>query len=281
MAMLPTVHRLRGRRVRLYYGALDDHMVSRIEQVDLDLGQPTFALGPPTRVLDVGAAGQFDDSGALPSILQAQGEDLLLFYVGFQRRADVPYTIFAGLARSSDGGLTFERCRQTPLFGPSPHEQYFRTVPWVLPAGRIFRAWYIGGETWVRHGERLLPSYELRTVETRTLERWPTSGSICLSPVGDEIGFGRPCVLESESGYRMWYSIRTRAGYHLGYAESLDGYEWVRKDKLVDMGPALADFDDEMQCYSTVIADGDRLVMFYCGNGYGRAGIGVAVLDDQ
>jgi hypothetical protein len=138
--------------------------------------------------------------------------------------------------------------------------------------------WYIGGDSWAADGERLLPSYSLRTMTSADGIVWPGEGQVCLSPIGEEIGFGRPSVVAEQGGYRMWYSIRERRGYHLGYAESTDGVRWQRLDEAVDLGPSLPGFDDEMTCYPAVMRSGDDLLMFYNGNGYGRAGIGVAVL---
>lgn len=100
-------------------------------------------------------------------------------------------------------------------------------------------------------------------------------------PAREEIGFGRPCVLHAGDLYRMWYSIRTRSGYRLGYAESDDGERWRRLDERLDLGTPLPGFDDEMTCYSAVVRRGEDLLLFYNGNGYGRRGIGVAVLERE
>ena len=95
----------------------------------------------------------------------------------------------------------------------------------------------------------------------------------------EEIGFGRPFIQRDSSGYRLWYSIRSRRGYRLGYAESTDGLVWGRRDEDVGLSPSENGWDSEMVCYSAIVATRNRWLMFYNGNGYGRTGVGVAVAE--
>jgi hypothetical protein len=280
-ASLPTPWRLSEKRLRLYYGAIDADTISRIFYVEIDLERPTKAIAASSRAsLDIGEGGHFDDNGVLPSAVVESAGEIALYYVGFQKHTRIPYTMLTGLAVSSDGGLSFRRAQTTPVLERSPGEPFFRTAAFVRPAATGRQAWYIGGGGWVRDGDRLLPTYDLRTASSADGRAWPGEGEICLAHEGEEIGFGRPFVLRDNDRYRMWYSIRRRSGYRLGYAESADGRRWQRLDGLLDLGPALAGFDDEMMCYPAVVRRGEDLLLFYNGNGYGRTGIGVAVLED-
>jgi hypothetical protein len=278
-AMLPTLDQLDNGRARLYYGAVDQDMVSRIEFVDIDLSQPTVALSAPVRVLDIGAPGYFDDNGVLPCAIIHQGDETSMLYCGFQKQTKIPYTIFTGLAHSRDGGVSFERSRLTPILERSSTEPFVRTAPCIVATPAGFRLWYVGGGEWIRDGDRVLPTYSLRVMTSAGIAEWPASGETYLTPAGDEIGFGRPWVMAGNGGYQMWYSIRTRAGYRLGYAESVDGYAWRRLDDPLDLGAPVQDFDDQMVCYSFVLRYAASLLMFYNGNGYGRTGIGIARLE--
>ena len=96
----------------------------------------------------------------------------------------------------------------------------------------------------------------------------------------NEHGFGRPYVVKHKGIYKMFYSIRVKEkGYRLGYAESVDGYEWVRKDELMNLDVSENDFDNEMICYSAVIEINNKLVMFYNGNNFGKSGLGYAIYE--
>jgi len=79
----------------------------------------------------------------------------------------------------------------------------------------------------------------------------------------------------------MWYSaIGTRWGaYSIAYAESEDGLRWRRGSERGDnlqLAPLLRGWEGEMVEYPSVLREGSRLRMFYCGSGYGRTGIGTA-----
>ena len=74
----------------------------------------------------------------------------------------------------------------------------------------------------------------------------------------------------------MWYCYRGDA-YRIGYAESADGVEWVRRDDLAGITASEHGWDSQMVAYPCVFdCDGARY-MLYNGDGYGRTGIGLAV----
>jgi hypothetical protein len=80
----------------------------------------------------------------------------------------------------------------------------------------------------------------------------------------------------------MWYSaIGTRHGfYSICYAESVDGIHWrrgVQSDDNLQLSPTGTGWEKQMVEYPAIIREDDHLRMFYCGNGYGRTGIGTAL----
>jgi len=53
----------------------------------------------------------------------------------------------------------------------------------------------------------------------------------------------------------MWYSYRGRNNiktYRIGYAESFDGLQWIRKDDDVGIDVSKTGWDSEMICYPFV-----------------------------
>ena len=116
--------------------------------------------------------------------------------------------------------------------------------------------------------------------------QWQKRGAVLFRDPGrdyENVGVAGPVVQQSEDGgYRMWYSaIGTRWGYYsICYAESDDGVHWRRGacwgDNL-QLSPQGSGWERQMVEYPAIISQGDRLRMFYCGNGYGRSGIGTAV----
>ena len=67
----------------------------------------------------------------------------------------------------------------------------------------------------------------------------------------------------------------------MGYAESSDGNNWQRLDEKIHFDRDIEGFDEEMRAYPEVINLQSGKYMFFNGNGYGKSGIGLAVLDED
>jgi hypothetical protein len=140
----------------------------------------------------------------------------------------------------------------------------------------------VAGSKWLTTNGKQLPLYALHHLASDDSGRWSGSGAPCLLPAApDEIGFSRPYVLRDTQGYRMWYSIRGRASYRIGYAVSRDGLRWTRRDDEAGIAASESGWDSEMICFAAVVPAKGKWLMFYNGNGYGRTGVGVAVADRQ
>ena len=99
-----------------------------------------------------------------------------------------------------------------------------------------------------------------------------------------EYAIGRPVVIRHEREWSMWYSYRAHSGgdyYRIGFATSIDGVEWERRDREVGIDVSDEGWDSEMICYPWVFRHLDRYFMLYNGNGYGKSGIGAAILVDD
>ena len=67
----------------------------------------------------------------------------------------------------------------------------------------------------------------------------------------------------------------------MGFASSSDGLKWERDDTLAGIDVSPEGWDSEMICYPYVFEHKDTKYMLYNGNGYGRTGFGLAVLEDR
>ena len=281
-AMIPTVLDRGDGLLRVFFASTDENTVGRLGYVDVDACDPTQVerIGQDP-VFGIGNPGCFDDNGVNPSCIIRDGDSLRLYYVGYQLHRQVPYTLFTGLAESVDEGESFQRMSRAPVLDRTDSELYFRTAPCVRYENGRWRMWYIGGSGWRDVNGQTKPTYDLRHTESNDGITWSAASTLCLAPAGsdDEFGFGRPFVLFEHGRFRMWYSIRGHAGYRLGYAESDDGLKWDRLDHSVGIGLSDTGWDSEMICYGAIQDTPSGRYMFYNGNGYGRSGLGVAILD--
>lgn len=271
------------RTLRIYVAFCDDAMVGRAGYVDVDADNPARVIRVSSKpVLDIGAAGTFDENGVVPTSVIRVGDEIYMYYVGYQLGYKVRYFQFQGLAISRDGGETFERHSAVPVLDRSDAELLNRASAFVMRDGPLFRMWYVGGSKWIEGPNKPLPVYNMRYLESADGKSWGKEGRVCLDfGTNTEHAFGRPWVIKSGDGYRMFYSVRFLGkGYRLGYAQSSDGLSWQRMDADVGIDVSSVGWDSEMVCYSGVHCHRDRTYLFYNGNNCGASGFGYAVLQD-
>lgn len=278
--MLPTPVCING-KMRIFIGFCDSHNVGRIGYIDVNPNNPKEVLNVSSvPCLDIGRNGCFDDNGVVPlSVIVREGE-IHLYYVGFQLGVKIPYFMFGGLAVSRDGGETFERLSETPILDRRGDEVFARCGMYVMEDDNIFKMWYIGsvGEGWTESGGKLRPLYTMRYLESKDGVHWMGEPVTCMEYKNeDEHGFGRPYVWKEQNMYKMLYSIRTYSrGYYIGYAESLDGINWERKDDLAGISLSADGWDSKNISYPCIVKYQDKKYLFYNGNGCGKEGFGYA-----
>lgn len=283
-AYIPTPFVLDDKRIRIYVAFWDKQQIGRIGFVDVDANNPLKVLRVSERpVLDIGEPGTFDDSGTTPIQIVYRENKVFMYYIGWQRGVKVRYFLFAGLAISGDGGETFKRYSRSPILDRTNNELFVRSALSILKYNNIYKTWYVSSEKWISIKGKLVPTYNIKYVESNDGINYNGEGIICLNLLNyDEYGFGRPFVIKENQLYKMWYSIRTISkGYRLGYAESADGLNWKRKDSEVGINVSERGWDSEMICFASIIDVNDKRYIFYNGNNYGETGFGVALLDEE
>jgi len=282
-AFPPTPHFISEDVIRVYVAFCDEKTVGRVGFVDIDAENPSVVLKVSEKpVLDIGTSGAFDEDGVVPTcILEVEGK-LYLYYVGYQLGMKVRYYQFEGLAISKNGGNSFSRYSKVPILDRSDNELLNRTSAFVMYDEDFFKMWYVGGSEWLEVKGKLLPKYNIRYLESKDGITWNRQGRVCINFANeDEYAFGRPYLIKDAGIYKMFYSIRTRSkGYGLGYAESKDGLNWVRKDRELGIDVSESGWDSQMIEYPSVVKYKDRVYMFYNGNNCGETGFGYAVLKE-
>ncbi|MEA2784737.1 MAG: hypothetical protein QOF71_841 [Candidatus Eremiobacteraeota bacterium] len=278
-AAMPTPLHLGESRFRVYCSGRDAEGRSQIGWFVLDLDRLALVDAvTPQPVLRLGELGAFDDGGVLSSCLVGSGAALSMYYVGLSTGKTVPFRSFTGLAASSDGGASFTRRSRGPILPPDDVDPYFTPLAFVLPEDGRFTMWYTSGIRWAPEAAGPKHYYHIKRADSDDGITWNKAGDVAIDLVGDEYAIARPWVVRDESGYRMWYCFRGDA-YRIGYAESPDGKRWTRKDGELGLSTSAEEWENEMVCYPSVFDHGGKRYMLYNGNGYGKGGVGLAVLD--
>ena len=273
--MVPTALHRHGDVFRVFFCGRDAHNRSLIGYVDVEIGKTVKVVGYSDKVvLGLGELGCFDDSGVTPSWLVNYQGRLYLYYIGWNPRSSVRMALCAGLAVSDDGGDSFKRVRMVPVLDRTDKEPFLiNTAPCVHIENGVWRLWYVSCTGWENPD---LPRYNIKYAESKDGINWDRQGLVCIDFKENENALARPCVVIEKGMYKMWYSYKGQE-YRIGYAESVDGIKWIRKDDLAGIDVSADGWDSQMIEYAFVFCHGRKQHMFYNGNGYGQDGIGYAV----
>ena len=274
----PVAEHLHGDLFRLYFSCRDAESRSHITSVEIELKAPFKVSKISERpLLAPGDIGTFDDSGVSLSCIKQINGSKYLYYLGWNLGVTVPWRNAIGLAIYDPNTDTFQRYSQAPLLDRHDVDPFSISYPFVLEDDGVFRMWYGSNLRWGKHEKDM--AHLIKYAEADDALHWNRRGTIALHfKNDDEYAMSRPCVIKESDLYRMWYSYRG-ASYRIGYAESADGINWVRKDDEVGIDVSASGWDSEMLEYPFVFDHNGERYMFYNGNGYGKTGIGLAVLE--
>jgi len=278
-AAVPVAEQIRGDRYRVYFSPRDGNNRSQIAFFEFSVNNPSRILEVSRRpVFTHGSLGSFDVAGVMTSWLVNLPEEKRMYYIGWNLGVDVPFRNALGLAVSSDNGKTFQRYFEGPILDRSPVDPAFVASACVFHERGEWRMWYLSGLAWTRGRDGFQPRYHIKYAQSENGISWERTGHVCIDFQDKaEYAISRPCVIKEKGIYRMWYSYRG-ASYRIGYAESNDGLAWVRKDNEAGIDVSSSGWDSEMIEYPFVFQHEKTKIMLYNGNGYGKTGIGYAVL---
>jgi predicted GH43/DUF377 family glycosyl hydrolase len=291
--MNPFVVRV-GDEYRLYYSGGDLEGRQRICLAIASVDRPTEFKRHGV-VLDLGAPGAFDAKWCVLPCVKQFGDKWFMYYSGHEG-SDLGLQSFPGIGLAvSDDGIHFERYRNEPVITGNQTAE-FPNNRGVAGGGSILEDVQVDGSVCYR-------MYYTVAVGTKSDDvhidqekhcavchsddgiHW-TNHRLIMSPrkeiANEDVAVAAPFVWREGDLYRMLYcGIGTRWGfYSLSEAVSEDGYVWDRgnEGENITLAPqADCAWESQMVEYPCVIQEGKQLRLFYCGNGYGKTGIGTAV----
>ena len=286
-AMMPVVEKYSDTQIRVYFSPRDIRNRSRAASFIFNMDKKEIVTYTKEPLLDLGERGCFDDSGVMPTcIVSLEDSKKYLYYNGWTLGGTIPFFSFNGIAISNDNGETFKKMGRYPVaLNRDEIDPYSTFAPFVLKDNDIWKMWYVSLIRWEEENNELKHYYHIKYAESLDGINWKKEGKVCINFKNDlEYAIARPCVIKSKNIYKMWYSYRAgekNLTYRIGYAESLDGINWERMDEKVNLNVSESGWDSEMICYAYLFEYNDRLYMLYNGNGYGKTGIGLAVLEEE
>ncbi len=277
--------------IRVYFSTRDKLGRSYPDFIEVEADNPhNIVKYNDEPLLKLGKLGTFDDCGVMPSWVVTNKEKKYLYYIGWNVRNTIAYHNSIGLAISEDGGMTFSRFSEGPLWDRNYNEPHYSGTSCVIYDKGIWKNWYLSCTEWRFINGKSEPRYHIKYAESEDGINWLRLGKIAIDYKDqNEAGIVKASVIRDKSIYKMWYSYRNfnnyrtdkNNSYRIGYAESHNGINWLRKDNssyALDVSPKKNEWDSEMVEYPHVIDVKGRRLMFYNGNGFGKSGFGYAEL---
>ncbi|MDB5283630.1 MAG: hypothetical protein JWO06_2705 [Bacteroidota bacterium] len=278
----PVAKHLHDGVYRVYFTCRNAASQSHIGYADMDMDNHYKIINIADEpVLTPGEIGGFDDSGvAMGYLLEINGQEFL-YYLGWNLKVTVPWLNTIGLAIFNPATKKFEKTSRAPMMDRSNEDPFSISYPCVLFEDGIYRMWYGSNLKWGKDQSEM--SHVIKYAESNDAIHWCRTNQIHINMEKPfEYAFSKPVVIKDDGGYRMWYSYRRSApeldAYRIGYAESKDGLSWTRKDE--EAGITVSEgWDSEMIEYPYIFDYKNERYMLYNGNGYGKTGFGIAILE--
>lgn len=231
-------------------------------------------------IIDKGDIGNFDDSGVNVTSLVKHNDKRYFYYYGWNLGVTVPFRNSIGVAEMEGDGkdVRLIRCFPGPILDRAPRFPGLCATPCVIRQGEVLRMYFTQGKPWIIKDGKPHVACNISYAESKDGILWERSAEPCVANLPTDHVVTTPFVRVDDGVYKMWYSYRGEK-YRIGYAESLDGKTFVRKDAEAGITVSAGDWDSEMVCYPKVFDLNNRRYMIYCGNSYGLNGFGLAVLD--
>lgn len=284
-ASVPTVVTKQDKRVGVIFNTRDQDNHTRPAYLEMIIEDDYYRVIEIRRrpLLELGAVGLFDDSGIwIQSIVELENKWGYFYYNGWHKGVTVPYYTFVGMAEGSINKLVLRK-RRAPILDRNEIDPYGTSGPWVFRESRNYwRMYYISIVDYRPYDGKYTYYYHIKYAESEDGINWDRKGIVAIDfKYPGETRIARPVVIKEDGMYKMWYCYAIgHGGYRIGYAESEDGVNWVRKDNELRFIGERGEWEREMMAYPYVFEHHGRKYMLYNGNGYGRTGFGLAVLEE-
>lgn len=280
-------------RVRIYFStrARDavGKFVSNVAYVDFDRELRKIIGHAKKPVIALGGLGCFDEHGIFPFNVLRDGERVMAFTTGWNRRLSVSTDAAIGLAISTDGGTSFEKIGTGPVLAPCLHEPFLVGDAFVLSNQQRLHMWYVHGTRWIADvsggpAERV---YKIAHAQSADGIAWQRDGrQIIADSLGPDECQALPTVIEHQGVYHMMFCYRAAVGfrnrrdraYRLGHAWSENLTHWHRDESEWVLDRPSKGWDSQMMCYPHLFRVDQQIYLLYNGNEFGRHGFGIAQL---
>lgn len=282
-AAVPFIDEIKNNILKVYFSSRDKNNKSYIFWATFDIPNNFSLLDVSIKPeFNLGKVGEFDEDGSMGCQIFCKDGKKYLYYIGWNLGVSTPFRNAIGAVQWDDKLNQFEKIYRGPLLDRSIYDPCFTASHHIIKIGDKYLMYYLSCDEWVNIDNKLIHKYNIKIATSSNGIKWDPTGKVAINfKSSPEYAISVPRVIFENGIYKMWYSYRgsnKTSTYRIGYAESLDGVAWKRKDDLVCLDILPNSWESEMICYPYIFKYLDKTYMLYNGNGYGMTGIGIAKL---
>lgn len=229
-------------------------------------------------VLQIGELGCFDENGTSYPYVISENNVEKMFYTGWMPSVLTPFQNHLGLAIKKKDETEFSRFSKAPILPRTNEDHLSIGSACVLKEKKKWHLWYTSFIQWEQTETKPKHYYLIKYAYSDDSINWKRKNKVCINFNSyDEYAIARPTVIKLNNYYHMYFCWRGDK-YKIGYAYSKDLNNWIRSDELAGISYSNEGWDSKEMCYPFVFRHKKFLYMLYCGNHYGKEGLGLARL---
>lgn len=236
-AMFPEVEVLdeQNHIIRIYYTHRDKNNYGFPTYMDACLSGDEFSIiyNHHEPIMPKGDIGNFDDSGAnITSMIKIDGKRRFYYY-GWNLGITVPFRNAIGVAEENNHSeMALNRLFPGPILDRSHNFPGLCATPCVIKVGNLYRMYFTQGTPWIVKEQKPNIACNIYVAESSDGLYWERSCNVAVDNLPTDHVITTPFVLFEDGVFKMWYSYRGEK-YRIGYADSVDGLVFQRKDQDV------------------------------------------------
>lgn len=268
---------------RVFYSGRDAHNASSVGFVDFDMEALSVLQQSDKPLIENSPDNSFFSDGvSIGNLYKGKDSKNFMLFMGWQNPKDEHWRGDIGRLEVSESLSQFTLNPTNVFLGVDQEDKVSLSYPFVIFHEGEYKMWYGSTNSWSSENGEMV--HVIKYATSKDGENWIKHGLAIPFEIGEAQAFSRPWVIIDEHGkYHMWYSYRSGLGekYRIGYAQSINGVNWLRKHDEVGIDVSKEGWDSEMICYPAVFNHKGKTYLLYNGNSYGKEGFGLAVLEEE
>lgn len=264
---------------RVFFSGRDIENRSSIGAVDIDIVKQKIICFHKEPFFEYGKENSFYSHGVSIGNYFNINDNLYIPFMGWQVPKNQHWLGEIGLLHLNQN-FELHLNDEKPFLSFNEVDPISLSYPFILKENsNFFKMWYGSTITWDAGNNEMI--HTINYAESSDGKKWDRKGVSVPYEIGKAQAFSKPSVIKLYDQYHMWFSYRSGTGekYRIGYAYSDDGIIFHINLEKSGIDISNEGWDSEMIAYPYVFEHNENIYMLYNGNGYGKTGFGLAILD--